>query len=86
MEKKIQISKESFQHSIIKEKRNYLFVLEDRKEKKIVGSSQILSYFWERQPLCYLLTKKQGKNYLQLCSPPTKPASAWRTDFASLLP
>ena len=67
LEKKIQTSQESFAQSLPKEKRNYLFVLEDRKEKKVIGSSQILSYFGKDKSLCYLLLKE--KNSLKLARP-----------------
>ncbi len=66
LEKKIQISKESFKHILPKEQRNYLFVLEDRKVKKVIGSSQILSYFGGNRSFCYFLKKKAGKSYLKL--------------------
>ena len=66
LNKKIQISKESFQQTLPKKDRNYLFVLEDRKEKKIIGSSQILSYFGPHQSLCYFLKKEKGCSYLKL--------------------
>ena len=61
MAEKIQISKESFNHTLPKEERNHLFVMEDRQEKKIIGSSQILSYFKTHQSLCYFLEEKRGK-------------------------
>ena len=66
VEKKIQISKESFKQNLPKEERNYLFVLEDRQEKKVIGSSQILSYFGKNQSLCYFFKKEKGKSYLKL--------------------
>lgn len=61
LENKIQISKESFKQNLPKEERNYLFVLEDRKSKKVIGSSQILSYFGKHRSLCYFLKTKGGK-------------------------
>ena len=64
--KKIQISRKSFEKSLSKTKRNYLFVLEDKKSGKIIGSSQILSYFGEDLSLCYALEKKGEKSYLSL--------------------
>ena len=66
LEKKIQISKKSFKQTLPKEDRNYLFVLEDKQEKKIIGSSQILSYFGPNQSLCYFLEEKEGKYHLKL--------------------
>lgn len=70
LEKKIQISKKSFDHSLPKEKRNYLFVLEDRKEKKVIGSSQILSYFGKDKSLYYVLIKKKDYHHLKLVQLP----------------
>ena len=58
LEKKIQISKESFNKVLKPFTRNYIFVLEDKKEKKVIGSSQILSFFGPNRSFCYLLEKK----------------------------
>ena len=66
LEKKIQISKESFQHILSKENRNYIFILEDLQEKKIIGSSQILSYFGSQRSLCYFLKKQEAPDHLKL--------------------
>ena len=66
LNKKIQTSKGSFNQSLPKEKRNYIFVLEDKKEKKVIGSSQILSYFGSSRTLCYFLKEKGEKQYLKL--------------------
>lgn len=66
LEKKIEISRESFEHKLPKKNRNYIFVLEDKKEKKVIGSSQILSYFGKNQSLCYFIKKTAGQRYLQL--------------------
>ena len=66
LNKKIQTSRESFNHSLPKKKRNYIFVLEDRKEKKVIGSSQILSYFGTKRTLCYFLKGTKGNPYLKL--------------------
>ena len=66
LENKIQISKESFKQNLPKAERNYLFVLEDRKSKKVIGSSQILSYFGEHRSLCYFLKTKGKEKFLQL--------------------
>ena len=68
LEKKIQISQESFKQTLPEEDRNYLFVLEDKQEKKIIGSSQILSYFGANQSLCYFLEEKEKELYLKLDS------------------
>ena len=66
LENKIQLSKESFKQNLSKVERSYLFVLEDRKSKKVIGSSQILSYFGEHRSLCYFLKTKGRKKFLQL--------------------
>lgn len=66
LNKKIQISKKSFQQILPKKDRNYLFVLEDKKENKVIGSSQILSYFGPKQSLCYFLKKEKDHPYLNL--------------------
>ena len=66
LDKKIQTSKESFSQSLPKEKRNYIFVLEDKKEKKVIGSSQILSYFGPKRTLCYFLKETKRNPCLQL--------------------
>lgn len=62
LDKKIKISQESFKHILPQKDRNYLFVLEDLEKKKIIGSSQIMSYFAEKKSLCYFLEK----SYLKL--------------------
>lgn len=80
MEKKIQTSKESFKQILLKKKRNYLFILEDRKEKKVIGSSQILSYFGENKSLCYFLKKEEGGSYLKL-----KPIKTGRHQLGGLI-
>ena len=66
LEKKIQISKESFNKVLKPFQRNYIFVLEDKKEKKVIGSSQILSYFGPNRSFCYLLEKKDKSSYLKI--------------------
>lgn len=66
LEEKIQTSKDSFNQTLPKKNRNYIFILEDKKEKKVIGSSQILSYFGKNKSLCYTLKKKEGKSYLKL--------------------
>lgn len=66
LENKIRASQESFKHIRDKKERNYMFVLEDTQKKKIIGSSQILSYFGINRSLGYLLEKKNGKSYLKL--------------------
>ena len=68
LENKIQISQESFAHKLPKENRNYIFVLEDRQKKKLIGSCQILSYFGPNKSLFY--RRQKTKSYLQLASPP----------------
>ena len=62
LKKKIQISQESFSQKRPIKKRNYLFVLEDKRNRKVIGSSQILPYFGES--LCYHL--KKNKKHLAL--------------------
>lgn len=66
LEEKIQTSKDSFKQILPKTKRNYIFIMEDRKEKKVIGSSQILSYFGKHKSLCYILKRKEKKSYLKL--------------------
>ena len=68
LDKKILISQKSFKQEGSKDKRLYLFVLEDKKRKKIVGSSQILPCFDPRSSLRYSLKQKAGGNYLKLKS------------------
>ena len=57
LEAKIQTSKKSFNKTLNPFKRNYIFVLEDRQKKQVIGSSQILSYFADQRSLCYFLNK-----------------------------
>ena len=66
LEQKIQISKKSFIKKLKAFQRNYIFVLEDKKEKCIAGSSQILSYFGPKRSLCYFLEKKQDSAFLKV--------------------
>ena len=66
LEEKIQTSKDSFNQMLPKKERNYIFVLEGKKEKKVIGSSQIMSYFGKNKSLCYIFKEKEGKNYLKL--------------------
>ena len=66
LEKKIQSSKNSFNKKLKPFQRNYIFVLEDKKKSRIVGSSQILSYFGPKRSLCYFLEKKQGSAFLKI--------------------
>ncbi|MDE0092341.1 MAG: arginine N-succinyltransferase, partial [Oligoflexia bacterium] len=66
LEEKIQRSKESFNKTLDPFDRNYIFVLEDRKEKQVIASSQILSYFDSNRSVCYLLEKKGAVSYLKI--------------------
>ncbi|MCY4321251.1 MAG: arginine N-succinyltransferase [Bdellovibrionaceae bacterium] len=66
LEKKIQTSQESFDKTLNPFYRNYIFVLEDTKEKKVIGSSQILSYFGPNRSYCYILEKKKNTIYLKI--------------------
>ncbi len=66
IDQKIQTSQASFQKILPKEGRNYLFVLEDRKKKQIIGSSQILSCFGPNRSLCYFLKNEKKGAYLKL--------------------
>ena len=68
LEEKILISQKSFKQKGPKEKRLYLFVLEDTKQKKIIGSSQILPRFDPASSLRYSLKQQGGKVYLKLKS------------------
>ena len=71
LEKKIDVSQKSFQKNLNPEDRNYLFVLEDRKLKKVVGSSQILSFSGQNHSHCYLW-EKQSAPGLKLIQVKTK--------------
>ena len=66
IEKKIHISQKSFDKTLDPFKRNYLFVLEDRQKKQVIGSSQILSYFGDERSLCYFLNPKTASLQIQL--------------------
>ncbi|MCZ0932284.1 MAG: arginine N-succinyltransferase [Oligoflexia bacterium] len=66
LEEKIQTSQESFNKTLKPFLRNYIFVLEDSKKKKVIGSSQILSYFGPNRSLCYFLEKKRAGSYLKI--------------------
>lgn len=61
LKEKIQISQESFCKTLKFSDRNYIFVLEDRKKKQVIGSSQILSYFGAKRSICYHLNKSSLK-------------------------
>ena len=65
LKEKIQISKESFNKSLKSSQRNYIFVLEDKKEKRVIASSQILSHFGPNRSFCYVL-KNQKNPYLKI--------------------
>ena len=71
LEQKIEISQKSFQKKLKPEDRNYLFVLEDRKIKKVMGSSQILSFSGQNHSHCYLWDK-QSDPCLKLIQVKTK--------------
>lgn len=58
LKEKIHISGQSFKRTLTAKKRNYLFVLEDKKTNKLAGTSQILSFFGENRSYCYRLEKK----------------------------
>ena len=66
IEDKIKISQDSFKKKIPIENRNFLFVLEDLAQRKIIGSSQILSAFGKNNSPCFLLIEEDGKKYLKL--------------------
>ena len=66
LEKKISISKISFAKKLKAENRNYIFVMEDKKTKKVIASSQILSYFGSNRSFCYFLKTKPGQSYLKI--------------------
>ncbi len=66
LKKKLEVSQESFKGIRPKEERNYIFVLEDQKAKKVIGSSQILSYFGPHQSLCYFLKTYKKNIFLEL--------------------
>lgn len=66
IDEKIKTSQKSFKKQISKQKRDYIFVLEDLKQKKIVGSSQIVSAYEDNNCPYFLITKEQGKQYLNL--------------------
>ena len=76
LEKKIQISKSSFDKTLKPFKRNYIFVLQDR--QKVIGSSQILSYFGKQRSLCYFLD--ENKKILQI-----KPVQKGRHQLGGLI-
>ncbi len=66
IEGKIKISQDSFEKNLAKEDRNFLFVLEDLDQKKIIGSSQILSAFEKNNHPHLLVFEEEGKKYLKL--------------------
>ncbi|MGI9548890.1 MAG: arginine N-succinyltransferase [Bdellovibrionales bacterium] len=66
IEKRIQISQDSFNKKLPKEARIFLFVLEDRKQKKLLGSSQILASFNKKNHPYFMMVKEEGETYLKL--------------------
>jgi len=70
LKKKIEISQKSFLKKISAFKRNYCFILEDLKLKKIIGSSQILSFSGQQYSHCYLW--KKDSSFLELTQVKTK--------------
>ena len=66
LKEKLELSEHSFQKKQVPFKRNYLFVLEDLKSKKLIGSSQIVSFFNKNYSYCYFLEK--NSNSLKLFS------------------
>ena len=60
LKEKIQNSLKSFDKSLKASQRNYVFVLEDKREKRVIGSSQILSYFGSKRSVCYYLDNKES--------------------------
>ena len=60
LKEKIQISQKSFAKTLKPGQRNYIFVLEDKRKKQVIASSQILSYFGSKRSVCYYLDKKES--------------------------
>ena len=60
LKKKLELSEQSFQKKQAPFERNYIFVLEDLKLKKVIGSCQILSFSHKNRSYCYLLENKQS--------------------------
>ena len=61
IEGKIQASRDSFRRKLPKEKRVFLFVLEDRASKKIAGSSQILSSYEKASHPFFVIETAAGR-------------------------
>ena len=61
--KKIKKSQASFKKELPKEERNYIFVLENKKTKKVIGASQILTKCKKKR---YLYLKKGRNEILHL--------------------
>ena len=63
LKKKLKTSQQSFNKSLNKHNRNYIFVMEDCKTKQLIASSQILSYFGNN--FCYFLQAKANNKVLK---------------------
>ena len=68
LKEKLELSEQAFQKKREPFNRNYVFALEDLKNKKVIGSSQILSFSNKSYAYCYLLEKKQDSHWLKLIS------------------
>ena len=66
LKKKLEQSEEAFQNKKDPFNRNYIFVLEHLKNKKLIGSSQILSFSAKNPFYYYLLKNETGSAYLEL--------------------
>ena len=72
LKEKLELSEQSFQKKQASFKRNYLFVLEDLKSKKLIASSQIISFFNKNYSYCYFLEKNKNSASLKLFSRESK--------------
>ena len=70
IDSKIQTSQDSFKKNIPKEKRIYIFVLEDIEQKKIIGSSQIIAAYGDINCPYFEMNEKDEKKYLKLSKDP----------------
>ena len=66
LEKKISVSKKSFAKKLKAKDRNYIFVMEDKRRKQVIATSQILSHFGPSRSFCYFLETKRGRPYLKI--------------------
>ena len=66
IEEKIKISRDSFRRKRPKEKRNFLFILEDLSLKKAIGSSQILSFYGKEKRPFFLIDRGAEGDFLRL--------------------